>query len=54
MHLALEQFNSDLERIFWVLTFFKSRWAAKWSKNLFYMEADTTNILEGSFYYQIN
>ena len=65
-----------------MLIFFKSKWAAKWSKNLFYREVDTgifpiiswsvfeqqfkaqfflvnteadaTNILEGSSYYQNN
>jgi len=41
MHLALEQFDLDLEKIFWILIFFKSRWTAKWSENLFYIEADT-------------
>jgi len=41
MHLAPEQFDLDLERIFCVFMFFKSRWAAKWSENLFCMEADT-------------
>lgn len=37
----LEQFNLDLERILWMLIFFKSRQTAKWSKNLFYAEVDT-------------
>jgi len=39
--LAPEQFTYDEEKIFWTLTFFKDRRAAKWSKNLFCQEADT-------------
>jgi len=42
MYLALEQFNLDLKRIFWVLMFFRSGQVAKWSKNLFYIKADTS------------
>ena len=35
LHLALEQFSCDKEKIFWTLAFFKGGQAAKWSKNLF-------------------
>jgi len=35
LHLALEQFIWDKEKIFWTLVFFKDRRAAKWSENLF-------------------
>jgi len=41
LHLALEQFSCDEEKIFWTLAFFKSGQAAKWSENLFRQEADT-------------
>jgi len=42
LHLALDQFTCDKEKIFWTLAFFKDRRAAKWSKNLFHQEADTS------------
>jgi len=41
IHLALEQFHNEEERILWALTFFKSGRAAKWSENVFRQEADT-------------
>jgi len=41
LHLALEQFTCNEEKIFWTLAFFKDGCAAKWSKNLFHQEADT-------------
>jgi len=41
LHLAPEQFSCNKEKIFWTLAFFKGRWAAKWSENLFHQEADT-------------
>jgi len=41
IHLAPEQFHNKKERILWALTFFKSGYAAKWSKNMFCQEADT-------------
>jgi len=41
IHLALEQFHNEQEKILWALTFFKSGCAAKWSKNVFRQEADT-------------
>jgi len=41
LHLALDQFTCDEEKIFWTLAFFKDRHAAKWSENLFRQEADT-------------
>jgi len=41
IHLALEQFHNEEERILWALTFFKSGRAAKWSENMFCQEADT-------------
>ena len=41
LHLALEQFSCDEEKILWTLTFFKDGRAARWSKNLFCQEADT-------------
>ena len=41
IHLALEQFHDEEERILWALTFFKSGRAAKWSKNVFRQKADT-------------
>jgi len=41
LHLALDQFTCDKEKIFWTLAFFKDGHAAKWSKNLFRQEADT-------------
>ena len=41
LHLALEQFTYDEEKIFWTLAFFKDGCAAKWSKNLFRQEVDT-------------
>jgi len=40
--LALEQFSYDEKKIFWTLAFFKDGWAARWSKNLFCQEADTS------------
>jgi len=39
--LAPEQFHDKEERILWALTFFKSGYAAKWSKNVFCQEVDT-------------
>ena len=42
LHLALEQFSCDEEKILWTLTFFKDGRAARWSKNLFRQEADTS------------
>ena len=54
LHLALEQFSCDKEKIFWTLVFFKGRRAAKWSENLFCQKADAINALEGSLYYQGN
>jgi len=39
--LAPEQFSCDEEKIFWTLTFFKDRHAARWFENLFHQEADT-------------
>jgi len=41
LRLAPEQFSCDEEKIFWTLTFFKDRCAARWSKNLFCQEVDT-------------
>jgi len=41
LHLVLDQFTCDEEKIFWTLAFFKDGRAAKWSKNLFRQEADT-------------
>jgi len=41
IHLALEQFHNEQEKILWALTFFKSGCAAKWSENMFCQEADT-------------
>ena len=41
IHLALEQFHNEEERILWALTFFKGGCAAKWSKNVFRQEVDT-------------
>jgi len=41
LHLVLEQFTCDEEKIFWTLAFLKDEHAAKWSKNLFHQEADT-------------
>jgi len=41
LHLALEQFTCDEEKIFWTLAFFKDGRAVKWSKNLFRQEANT-------------
>jgi len=41
LHLVLEQFTCDEEKIFWTLTFFKDGHAAKWSKNLFCQEVNT-------------
>ena len=40
--LAPEQFSCDEEKIFWTLTFFKDRYAMRWSENLFRQEADTS------------
>jgi len=40
--LAPEQFSCDEEKIFWTLAFFKDGRAAKWSKNLFRQEVDTS------------
>jgi len=42
LHLALEQFSCNEEKIFWTLTFFKDRQAARWSENIFYQEVDTS------------
>jgi len=41
LHLALEQFSCDEEKIFWTLAFFKDKRAARWSENLFRQKADT-------------
>ena len=41
IRLAPEQFHNEQERILWALMFFKGGRAAKWSKNIFYQEADT-------------
>jgi len=41
LHLALEQFTCNKEKIFWTLAFFKNGCATKWSENLFHQEADT-------------
>ena len=41
LHLALEQFTCDKEKIFWTLAFFKNGRAVKWSKNLFRQEVNT-------------
>jgi len=41
IHLALEQFHNEEEKILWALTFFKSSCATKWSENIFHQEADT-------------
>ena len=35
MRLAPEQFNTELEKVLWALTFFKSGRASRWSENLF-------------------
>jgi len=40
--LAPEQFSCDEEKIFWTLAFFKNGHAARWSKNLFRQEMDTS------------
>jgi len=42
IRLALEQFHNEQERILWALMFFKGGRAAKWSKNVFRQEADTS------------
>ena len=42
LHLALEQFSCDEEKILWTLAFFKNGRAARWSENLFCQEADTS------------
>jgi len=42
IRLAPEQFHDEQERILWALTFFKGGRAAKWSKNVFRQEADTS------------
>jgi len=42
IRLAPEQFHDKQERILWALTFFKGGCAAKWSKNIFCQEADTS------------
>jgi len=42
LRLALEQFSGDEEKIFWTLAFFKDGHAARWSKNLFCQEVDTS------------
>jgi len=42
LHLALEQFSCDEEKIFWTLVFFKDGRATRWSENLFRQEADTS------------
>jgi len=41
IHLALEQFHDEQEKILWALTFFKGGCTAKWSENVFCQEADT-------------
>ena len=41
LHLAPEQFSCNEKKIFWTLTFFKGKRAAKWSKNLFHQKVDT-------------
>ena len=40
--LVPEQFSCDKKKIFWTFAFFKDGWAARWSENLFYQEADTS------------
>jgi len=40
--LAPEQFYDEQEKILWALTFFKGGRAAKWSKNVFRQETDTS------------
>jgi len=40
--LAPEQFSCDEKKVLWTLAFFKDRRAARWSKNLFRQEADTS------------
>ena len=42
LRLALEQFSGNEEKIFWTLAFFKDGHAARWSKNLFRQEVDTS------------
>jgi len=39
LHLALEQFSYNKEKILWTLAFFKEGRAVRWSKNLFHQEA---------------
>jgi len=41
IHLALEQFQDEQERILWALMFFKGGRVAKWSENVFRQEANT-------------
>jgi len=41
IHLALEQFHDEQEKILWALTFFKGGRTAKWSENVFHQKADT-------------
>jgi len=39
LHLALEQFSCNKEKILWTLAFFKEERAVRWSKNLFHQKA---------------
>jgi len=41
IHLALEQFHNEQEKILWAFTFFKGGRAIKWSENVFHQEANT-------------
>ena len=41
LHLALEQFSCNEEKILWTLAFFKDGQAARWSENLFHQEVNT-------------
>ena len=42
LRLAPEQLSCNEKKIFWTLVFFKNRQAARWSKNLFCQETDTS------------
>jgi len=41
IHLALEQFHNEEERILWAFMFFKGSRATKWPENVFCQKADT-------------
>ena len=41
IHLVLEQFHDEQEKILWALTFFKGGRTAKWSENVFRQEVNT-------------